>query len=60
MTAADTQSLTRAQAERVLWHEYQQAIADADVILLEHRAAVDHVHVCGRRWLAAFRDLEGV
>lgn len=58
MTDADTLPITRAQAERVLWREYQDAIAAADVVLLEHRAAVAHVRECSRNWLAAFRDLE--
>lgn len=60
MTDALALPLTKSQTERVLWREYQQAIAEADVVLLEHRAAVDRVHVCGRRWIAAFRTLEGV
>lgn len=58
MTDAPTQSLTRAQVERLRWREYQDAIAAADMVRLEHQAAVDHVRACSRRWLAAFRDLE--
>jgi hypothetical protein len=43
-----------SQDERRLWAEFQQAIADADDLMVQYRSAADRARIAGLHWKVAF------